>query len=151
MTCEILHQCLLPSHRSEERSAFRCDQHNHLSRLRIFSRTGARTSTIVSCAHALPPHPNAISPHPPPLPKGYTSWPEDWNTSQETNGFLSKMHGCYNGIGLWFIEGLAGIAVDASADPPLSFRAAVEAGDITWASGARYVCGLPVYFLIVPS
>lgn len=62
--------------------------------------------------------------------------PEDWNTSQE-NGYLSKMHGCYNGIGLWFIEGLAGIVVDASKSPPLSFRAAVEAGDITWVSGAR--------------
>jgi hypothetical protein len=80
--------------------------------------------------------------HPPPAPpslKGYTSWPEDWNTSQQQDGFLSKMHGCYNGIGLWFIEGLAGIAVDASADPPLSFRAAVEAGDIAWASGTRCV------------
>ncbi len=73
------------------------------------------------------------------LLKGFTSWPEDWNTKQE-NGYLSKMHGCYNGIGLWFIEGLAGIVVDASADPPISFRAAVEAGDITWANGSRYTC-----------
>jgi hypothetical protein len=54
------------------------------------------------------------------------------------------MHGCYNGIGLWFIEGLAGIAVDASAEPPLSFRAAVEVTGITWASGSRYVCHLRV-------
>jgi hypothetical protein len=52
------------------------------------------------------------------------------------------MHGCYNGIGLWFIEGLAGIVVDASAQPPLFFRAAVEVADITWASGSRYVCGV---------
>ena len=73
------------------------------------------------------------------LLKGFTSWPEDWNTKQE-NGYLSKMHGCYNGIGLWFIEGLAGIVVDASSDPPISFRAAVEAGDITWANGTRYTC-----------
>ncbi len=53
------------------------------------------------------------------------------------------MHGCYNGIGLWFIEGLAGIVVDASQDPPLTFRAAIEAGDIAWAAGSRCVCVRP--------
>jgi hypothetical protein len=49
------------------------------------------------------------------------------------------MHGCYNSIGLWHIQGIAGIFVDAS-DPkyPLQIRAGVDSGDITWANGIRF-------------
>ena len=32
------------------------------------------------------------------LQKGYTTWPEQWNVASGD----SLMHGCYNGIGLWF-------------------------------------------------
>ncbi len=129
---------------SEERSSLRRHKCYYLSRLRIFSRTGAPSLFEKYCARAwlliaLRIH-HCFLPSPPSL-QGYTTWPEDWNTAQEN---LSKMHGCYNGIGLWFIEGLAGIVVDASAQPPLSFRAAVEVADITWASGSRYVCGVRV-------
>lgn len=49
------------------------------------------------------------------------------------------MHGCYNAIGLWFIQGVAGIVVDASdPDYPIQVRAGVESGDISWAHGSRY-------------
>jgi alpha-L-rhamnosidase len=52
------------------------------------------------------------------------------------------MHGCFNGIGLWFIEGVAGVRVHASEDPPITIRAGVDAGDITWAKGHRAApCG----------
>ena len=47
------------------------------------------------------------------------------------------MHGCYNGIGLWFVEGVAGIRVHASESPPLTIRAGVDAGDLTSARGHR--------------
>lgn len=47
------------------------------------------------------------------------------------------MHGCFNGIGVWFIEGVAGIRVHASENPPLTIRAGVDAGDIVWAKGRR--------------
>ena len=48
------------------------------------------------------------------------------------------MHGCYNAIGLWFIQGIAGITVDASNHMyPLTIRAGVDAGDLTSASGSR--------------
>eukprot|EP01043_Picozoa_sp_COSAG02_P030427 COSAG02_NODE_1942_length_10310_cov_15.313877_2_plen_200_part_00 len=39
------------------------------------------------------------------LAEGYTTWPEQWDVTKKD---LSKMHGCFNGIGLWFIEGVAG-------------------------------------------
>ena len=68
------------------------------------------------------------------LAQGFTTWPENWDTSTKD---LSKMHGCYNGIGLWFVEGIAGIRVHASESPPLTIRAGVDAGDITWARGHR--------------
>ena len=72
------------------------------------------------------------------LAQGYTTWPEDWNVTRPPGHGVSKMHGCYNSIGLWFVQGLAGIVVDAS-DPefPIQVRAGVDAGDITWASGSR--------------
>jgi hypothetical protein len=51
---------------------------------------------------------------------------------------MSKMHGCYNAIGLWFIEGVAGITVNASDTTfPIHIRAGIESGDLTWAKGAR--------------
>jgi len=68
------------------------------------------------------------------ISQGFTTWPEEWDTSKKG---LSKMHGCFNGIGVWFVEGVAGIRVHASEDPPLTFRAGVDAGDITSASGKR--------------
>jgi len=76
------------------------------------------------------------------LSQGYTTWPENWNTTviHSHRGPVipnSKMHGCYNGVGLWFVEGIAGIRVHASESPPLTIRAGVDAGDLTWARGHR--------------
>ena len=67
------------------------------------------------------------------LSQGYTTWPEDWVGKPG----VSKMHGCFNGIGLWFIEGVAGVRVHVSENPPITVRAGVDAGDITWAKGRR--------------
>jgi len=68
------------------------------------------------------------------LEQGYTTWPETWAAKKG----VSKMHGCYNAIGLWFIQGIAGILVDASNHIfPLTIRAGVDAGDLTSASGSR--------------
>ena len=36
--------------------------------------------------------------------------PENWNPHTG----VSKMHGCYNSIGLWFLQGVAGITVDVT-------------------------------------
>jgi len=44
------------------------------------------------------------------LDQGYTTWPEEWQ------GAPSRMHGCYNAIGLWFSQGLAGIQVAHALD-----------------------------------
>ena len=49
------------------------------------------------------------------LKLGYTTWPEQWDIKSGQ----SLMHGCYNAIGLWFVEGVAGIRVHASESPPL--------------------------------
>merc|ERR1712060_229185 len=68
------------------------------------------------------------------LSQGFTTWPENWDTGTKE---LSKMHGCFNGIGLWFVEGVAGIRVHASESPSLTIRAGVDAGDLTWAEGTR--------------
>jgi hypothetical protein len=58
------------------------------------------------------------------LAQGYTTWPESWNLKPG----VSKMHGCYNAIGLWFIEGIVGIAVDTSNERfPLTIRAVTSA------------------------
>lgn len=43
----------------------------------------------------------------------------------------------YNGIGLWFVEGVAGIRVHFSEEYHLTIRAGVDAGDITDAQGKR--------------
>merc|ERR1711879_506111 len=75
------------------------------------------------------------------LKQGFTTWPEHWlsKTEQITDFPISKMHGCYNGIGLWFIQGIAGIVVDASdPDFPIQIRAGIESGDISWAIGSRH-------------
>ena len=63
----------------------------------------------------------------------YTTWPEQWDVKTGD----SLMHGCYNAIGVWFIEGVAGIRVHASEEPPLTIRAGVDAGDIAHARGHR--------------
>ena len=34
------------------------------------------------------------------LELGYTTWPEQWNVKSGS----SLMHGCYNAIGVWFVE-----------------------------------------------
>lgn len=36
------------------------------------------------------------------LQLGYTTWPEQWNVVPGN----SLMHGCFNAIGLWFVEGV---------------------------------------------
>jgi len=38
------------------------------------------------------------------LEKGFTTWPEDWKAKKK----VSKVHGTYNSIGLWFLQGVAG-------------------------------------------
>jgi alpha-L-rhamnosidase len=55
------------------------------------------------------------------LAQGYTTWPENWNTTVVHSHHgnhraipMSVMHGCYNGVGLWFVEGIAGIRVHTS-------------------------------------
>ncbi len=68
------------------------------------------------------------------LEQGYTTWPERW----EAKKGVSKIHGCYNGIGLWFLQGIAGITVDAAnKEFPVTVRAGVDAGELTWARGGR--------------
>ena len=67
------------------------------------------------------------------LSLGRTTWPEDWSGMYGS----SLMHGCYNAIGLWFVEGIAGIRIHMSEEYPVSIRAGVDAGDITRASGER--------------
>jgi alpha-L-rhamnosidase len=72
------------------------------------------------------------------LAQGYTSWPEKWDVEPCCADKVSKMHGCYNAVGLWFVEGLAGISVDFSrAEYPIGVRAGVDTGNLTWASGTR--------------
>lgn len=92
------------------------------------------------------------------LSQGYTTWPEDWaapkngyehevsrckaqQTESKGAGAISKMHGCYNAIGLWFVQGVAGITVDAAAPYVLTVRAGVDAGSLTWAKGQRAALG----------
>lgn len=66
--------------------------------------------------------------------QGFTTWPEEWSADRG----VSKMHGCYNAIGLWFTQGVVGIRVDFSdVNAMLHFRAGVDIGDISWARGSR--------------
>ena len=74
------------------------------------------------------------------LAQGYTTWPEQWNVDTccgQVN--LSKMHGCYNAIGMWFVQGLVGITVDYSNKDGyvVVVRAGVDAGELQWVSGDR--------------
>ena len=78
------------------------------------------------------------------LAQGYTTWPENWNVKTCCSDPSSKMHGCYNSVGLWFVQGLAGIVVDHSRDDGyvIVVRAGVDAvresgGMLSWASGSR--------------
>jgi hypothetical protein len=76
------------------------------------------------------------------LEQGYTTWPETWNVetccSQQR---LSKMHGCYNAVGLWFVQGIAGIDIDHSREDGYAIvvRAGVDIGGdgLLWATGTR--------------
>lgn len=70
------------------------------------------------------------------LEQGFTTWPESWDAGKG----VSKMHGCYNAIGLWFLQGVAGITVDMSdAQFPIRLRAGVDTGDVAWARASRAV------------
>lgn len=78
------------------------------------------------------------------LSQGYTTWPEQWDVQKCCSQVgLSKMHGCYNSVGLWFVQGIAGIDVDYSREDgyPIVVRAGVDAvhagGGLRWASGKR--------------
>lgn len=61
------------------------------------------------------------------LKNGATTTWEHWN------GCRSHIHNCYNGIGVWFYQGLAGIQLDQTAPGFKHFivRPAVV-GDLTW-------------------
>lgn len=73
------------------------------------------------------------------LEQGFTTWPESWDAEGGVNSAVSKMHGCYNAIGLWFLQGIAGITVDAtSTQYPVTVRAGVDSGDISSATGSRF-------------
>jgi alpha-L-rhamnosidase len=63
------------------------------------------------------------------LAKNYTTWPEDWG------GAPSRMHGCFNGIGLWFSQGLLGVRPGAPGYSLALVRPAFGVGNITWAQG----------------
>ena len=74
------------------------------------------------------------------LKQGYTTWPEQWNVEPCCGQVkLSKMHGCYNAVGMWFVQGLVGITVDYSnADGYyVVVRAGVDAGELDWVTGKR--------------
>jgi hypothetical protein len=61
------------------------------------------------------------------LAKGYETWPEAWG------GAPSRLHGCLNGIGGWFLRGLAGIRPDPSAPGYRHFLVEPQVvGDLTW-------------------
>jgi alpha-L-rhamnosidase len=64
------------------------------------------------------------------IKNGYVTWPELW---QECN---SIMHGCLNGIGGWFIRGLAGIRTDPASPGyrNIIIKPAVS-GNLEWVNG----------------
>lgn len=66
------------------------------------------------------------------LDQGYTTWPEEWA------GAGSRMHGCFNSVGLWFQQGLLGVRPDPAAPGMRSIivKPAYCVGDVTWAEGA---------------
>ena len=68
------------------------------------------------------------------LARGHTSWPERWDLPHG----VSRIHGCYNAIGLWFLQGIVGLNFNAADSLyPLHLRPGVETGDVNWARGAR--------------
>ena len=73
------------------------------------------------------------------LAQGYTTWPERWDVDKCCSDTVSKMHGCYNAVGMWFVQGLAGIDVDFALTDgyPIRIQAGVDAGELMWATGAR--------------
>ena len=73
------------------------------------------------------------------LQQGYTTWPEQWDAQECCEDPVSKMHGCYNSIGLWFLDGVLGISVDATLNSPqnLEIIAGINSGNVSWARGSR--------------
>lgn len=60
---------------------------------------------------------------------GFNTWPEYWDSASS-----SKIHGCLNGIGAWFQEGLTGIRFDPDYPGFKQFLIKPAlAGDLTWA------------------
>lgn len=73
------------------------------------------------------------------IAKGYTTWPEQWE------GCDSRMHGCFNSIGGWFLRGIAGIRVDESFPGFSHFIIKPSpVGDLTWARGSYHSIRGPV-------
>jgi len=78
------------------------------------------------------------------LQQGYTSWPEEWDVKDAPQE--SKMHGCYNSIGLWFMKGVLGIRQSPlqgfpspnrpSKQSQILLRSGFDCGDVTWSSGS---------------
>ena len=70
------------------------------------------------------------------LANGATTTWEHWDALR------SHIHNCYNGIGVWFYRGLAGIRPDAAAPGYAHFvlKPAVV-GDVTWVSARRTQSG----------
>ena len=64
------------------------------------------------------------------LQRGFTTWPETWDVVHRHGHGASLIHGCFNSIGLWFLQGVAGIVVDFVASPtvPITIRAGVDSG-----------------------
>jgi alpha-L-rhamnosidase len=64
------------------------------------------------------------------IKSGYVTWPELW---EECN---SVMHGCLNGIGGWFVRGLAGIRTDPESPGyrNIIIKPSVS-GDLAWVNG----------------
>ena len=65
------------------------------------------------------------------LDAGFTTWPEDW-TGAPTG---SKMHGCLNGFGLWFPQGLLGVRVTSPGFSRFNVRPAIGVGGLMSAQG----------------
>ena len=69
--------------------------------------------------------------------RGFTTWPEDWVAEPGAHGKgVSKMHGCYNGIGGWFQALLGGIQPlpHAAGSQEVLLRPAVGVRNLTAAS-----------------
>ena len=66
------------------------------------------------------------------LAAGYTTWPEKWD------GAPSRLHGCLNGFGLWFPQGLLGVRAEDSMPGFARFtlRPAYGVGGLAYAQGA---------------